>query len=359
MKLNCRATTLNNQKPNIRDATVSDLENFVKIANQPSFRKSQIDQWLWQKNIDSFAQMTNLPSELRTQLQQHFELRNIQIHQYQISADKTIKFAFKLPDRHLIESVLIPTENRVTVCISSQVGCSLDCRFCATAKMKRIRNLYWWEIYQQVQFLQSKSFHYFQTPVTNVVFMGMGEPLMNFNNVISSLGLMTSTDGLNMSPGRFTVSTSGIPKLICRLADENTGVNLAVSLHSANQDIRKEIMPFSEKFPLVQLLDSLVYWYRKTNVKITFEYLVLKNVNDTMEDIYQLVDFCKKVPCKVNFIEYNPIEGDRFQEADWNIVEQYQKILLKHNIHSTIRRSRGGDIDAACGQLANKMGVTL
>ncbi len=350
---------MNNQKPNIRDAMVSDLESFMKAANQSSFRTSQIWQWLWKKKIDSFAQMTNLPLELRARLQQHFEVRNIRIHQYQISEDKTIKFAIKLTDGHLIESVLIPTENRVTVCISSQVGCSLDCQFCATAKIKRIRNLYWWEIYQQVQFLLSKSLYYFQMPITNVVFMGMGEPLMNFNNVMRSLGLMTSPLGLNMSPRRFTVSTSGIPKLIYRLADKNTRVNLAVSLHSANQDIRKEIMPFSKKFPLVQLLDSLVYWYDKTNIKVTFEYLVLKNINDKLDDITQLVDFCKKVPCKVNFIEYNPIERDRFQEAHWNIVEQYQKILLKHGIYSSIRRSRGGDIDAACGQLSNKMSIAL
>lgn len=348
---------LKNRKPNIRNLSFSKLEKYVQSMDYPDFHTSQIYHWLWQQNISSFDQMTNLPLALRTRLNEHYDLLNIHIHQFQISTDRTIKFAFKLPDQHLIESVLIPTENRVTVCISSQVGCSLDCRFCATAKMKRIRNLYWWEIYQQVQFLQIKSFQHFEMPITNVVFMGMGEPLMNFNNLVNSIGLMTSVDGLNMSPQRFTVSTSGIPKLIYRLADENLGVKLAVSLHSANQETRKEIMPFSSKFPLEQLLDSLIYWYQKTKIKITFEYLVLKKVNDTLEDINYLVDFCKKVPCKVNFIEYNSIEGDEFQQAESSIVDRYREILLKRNIHTTIRRSRGGDIDAACGQLANKMSV--
>ena len=350
---------MKSQKPNIRGLSNTELERFLQSIDQPSFRTLQIQQWLWQQNIDSFNQMTNLPYALRTKLQDHFELRNIHIYQCQFSQDQTIKFAFQLIDQHLIESVLIPTENRVTVCISSQVGCSLDCQFCATAQMKRIRNLYWWEIYQQVQLLQLKSIQYFQKPITNVVFMGMGEPLMNFNNVVKSLRLMTSDVGLNMSSQRFTVSTSGISKLIYKLADECLGVNLAVSLHTANQEIRKKIMPFSSKFPLDELLDSLIYWYQKTKIKIMFEYLVLKEVNDTVEDINQLVLFCQKVPCKVNFIEYNSIEGQGFEQAETSVISQYQKILSQHHIHSTIRRSRGGDIDAACGQLANKWNVAV
>ena len=348
---------LNNKtsKKNIRDCAKGELESFLHSVGEPPYRASQIDQWLWQKNISSFEQMTNLSLQLRSVLKENFDLNSLDIHSSQHSNDRTIKYSIRLPDNCLIEAVLIPVDNRVTACISSQVGCSLDCTFCATAKMKRIRNLSKWELYQQVFILQHMSIQHYQMPLTNVVFMGMGEPLMNFKNVVNCLQMISSPHGLMMSPWRVTVSTSGIPKLIRKLADQQLGIRLAVSLHSANQEIREKIMPFSKRFPLDELLESLIYWYNKTKQKVTFEYLVLRDINDTHQDIDQLLEYCKRVPSKVNFIEYNPVEGDDFQQADPSVLELYKKTLKRGRIHSTFRSSRGSDIDAACGQLANKL----
>jgi 23S rRNA (adenine2503-C2)-methyltransferase len=272
----------------------------------------------------------------------------------QRSNDGTVKNAVRLHDGLIVESVLIPTKTRTTACVSSQVGCSLDCLFCATSRLKRMRNLNPDEIYDQVVAIDKESRLYHNRPLSNIVFMGMGEPLMNYNNVIKAIDKITSDEGLGMSPKRITVSTSGVPKMIKKMADDDVKFNLAVSLHSAIDEVRTSIMPFNETFPLKDLKESLEYWYEKTNRKISYEYVVWKGINDTQKDIDAFVEFCKYVPCKVNIIEYNPIDDGQFQQATNEAVENYIHALEKNRIVVNVRRSRGKDIDAACGQLANK-----
>jgi 23S rRNA (adenine2503-C2)-methyltransferase len=298
--------------------------------------------------------MTNLSKDLRVMLDTHFVINHIEVDKIQKSSDGTIKNAVKLFDDYTVESVLIPTDDRTTACVSSQVGCSLDCKFCATSKLKRMRNLNPDEIYDQVVTINNQSLKYFKRPLSNIVFMGMGEPLMNYNNLIESIEKISSDKGLNMSQKRIVVSTSGIPKMIKKLADENLKVNLALSLHSAVEETRNQIMPFSTKFSLEDIKESLLYWYSKTKRRITFEYIVWKGINDTVEDVNALVSYCKSIPSKVNLIEYNTIGDKNFISATDNIINLYKDLLEKNKITVTVRRSRGKDIDAACGQLSNK-----
>lgn len=298
--------------------------------------------------------MTNLSKEVRQLLEEHFVINHIQVDEMQRSSDGTIKNAVKLHDGLTVESVLIPTFSRTTACVSSQVGCSLDCQFCATARLKRMRNLNADEIYDQVVAIDQESRLYNGIPLSNIVYMGMGEPLMNYKNVLASIEKITSPEGLGMSPKRITVSTSGVPKMIKKLADDEVKFNLAVSLHSAIDEVRTQIMPFNASFPLKDLKESLIYWYQKTKRRVTYEYLIWKDINDKPKDIAALVDFCKAIPCKVNIIEYNPIDDGAFQQADTQVTSAYQRALEQAGITVTVRRSRGKDIDAACGQLANK-----
>tara|TARA_B110000046_G_scaffold137661_1_gene143993 strand:- start:138 stop:1196 length:1059 start_codon:yes stop_codon:yes gene_type:complete len=341
-------------KKDIRALSLDDLRDFFVNNNVKAFRGNQVYQWLWQKGIHDIEVMTNLSIKTRSLLKEHFVINNIAIDRQQKSKDGTLKNAVKLFDNLIVESVLIPTANRTTACVSSQVGCSLDCKFCATASIKRMRNLNIDEIYDQVVAMDKQSLYYFDRPLSNIVFMGMGEPLMNYKNLMGSIAKITQPNGLGMSPSRITISTSGIPKMIMKLADENVKFGLAVSLHSARQEVREQLMPFAEKFPLTDLVDSLKYWFNATSSLVTYEYVVWKDINDKQEDIDALVKFCMHVPCKVNLIEYNPIGDDTFKQADITQVEKYQKALERARITATIRRSRGKDIDAACGQLANK-----
>jgi 23S rRNA (adenine2503-C2)-methyltransferase len=298
--------------------------------------------------------MTNISLETRKMLEDHFVINHIKVDYMQRSTDGTVKNAVKLHDGLIVESVLIPTESRTTACVSSQVGCSLDCNFCATARLKKMRNLNPDEIFDQVAAINQESLLYFNHKLSNIVFMGMGEPLMNYNNVLKAIEKITSPEGLGMSPKRITVSTSGLPKMIKKLADDNVKFNLAVSLHSAIDEIRATIMPFSTAFPLNDLKDALIYWYAKTGSRVTYEYVVWKGINDTKEAIDALVKFCKHIPCKVNLIEYNAIDNDAFQQASEQAITDYISILEMNDIIVNVRRSRGKDIDAACGQLANK-----
>jgi 23S rRNA (adenine2503-C2)-methyltransferase len=298
--------------------------------------------------------MTNVAKPTRQMLEDNFVINHIKVDQMQKSGDGTIKNAVRLHDGLVVESVLIPTETRTTACVSSQVGCSLDCNFCATARLKRMRNLNPDEIYDQVVAIDNESRLYHDRPLSNIVFMGMGEPLMNYNNVIKAIEKITSPEGLGMSPKRITVSTSGVPKMIKKLADDGVKFKLAVSLHSAIDEVRSSIMPFSENFPLKDLREALEYWYSKTKSRVTYEYVVWKGINDGKDAIDALVKFCKYVPCKVNLIEYNPIDDGEFQQASPEAIDNYIKALEKNDIVVKVRRSRGKDIDAACGQLANK-----
>ena len=341
-------------KRDIRALTREELREFFEEKGDRSFRGNQVYEWLWQKGAHSFESMTNLSKETRALLETDFVINHIEVDQMQRSNDGTIKNAIKLHDGLIVESVLIPTDTRTTACVSSQVGCSLDCNFCATARLKRMRNLNPDEIYDQVVAIDHQSRHYHNRPLSNIVFMGMGEPLLNYKNVLSAIEKITTDDGLGMSAKRITLSTVGIPKMIKKLADDEVNFNLAVSLHSANDEIRSKMMPINEKSNLAELLESLQYWYEKTNKIITFEYVVWKGINDTKKDALALVNYCKKVPSKVNIIEYNAIDDGEYQQADPEAIRMYENTLDAHRIVVNVRRSRGKDIDAACGQLANK-----
>jgi len=342
------------KKRDIRALTKDQLRNFFVEQGDKPFRGNQVYEWLWQKSAHDFDAMTNISKETRQMLEDNFVINHIRVAQMQRSSDGTIKNAVRLHDGLVVESVLIPTETRTTACVSSQVGCSLDCRFCATARLKRMRNLNPDEIYDQVVAIDNESRLYFDRPLSNIVFMGMGEPLMNYNNVLKAIEKITSPEGLGMSPKRIVVSTSGVPKIIRKMADEEVKFGLAVSLHSAIDEVRTSIMPFNSTFPLKDLREALEYWYSKTKNRITYEYVVWKGINDTQEAADALVKFCKFAPSKVNIIEYNPIDDGEFQQAHSSAVEMYQNTLERNGITVTVRRSRGKDIDAACGQLANK-----
>ena len=341
-------------KIDIRNLSENQIINFFEEKGFDSYRGRQLYEWIWKKSAHSFDDMTNLSKDLRLMLDSHFVINHIEVDKIQKSSDGTIKNAVKLFDDYTVESVLIPTDERTTACVSSQVGCSLDCHFCATAKLKRMRNLNPDEIYDQVVTINNQSLKYFNRSISNIVFMGMGEPLMNYNNLISSIEKISSDKGLNISQKRIVVSTSGIPKMIKKLADENLKVNLALSLHSAIEEKRNKIMPFSKKFSLDDIKESLLYWYSLTKRRITFEYIVWKGVNDNIDDINALIKYCKSVPSKVNLIEYNSIGDESFKSASQNMINLYKDLLEKNKITVTVRRSRGKDIHAACGQLANK-----
>ncbi|RIY38321.1 23S rRNA (adenine(2503)-C(2))-methyltransferase RlmN [Capnocytophaga canis] len=342
------------EKKDIRALSKIELRDFFVTHGDKAFRGNQVYDWLWNKGVHSFEAMTNLPKQTREMLENHFSINHIQVDVMQRSADGTIKNAVRLHDGLLVESVLIPTDTRTTACVSSQVGCSLNCKFCATARLKRMRNLQPDEIFDQVKVIDNQSRIFFNRPLSNIVFMGMGEPLMNYNNVLSAIEKITSDEGLGMSPKRITLSTSGIPKLIRKMADDEVKFKLAVSLHSAIDEVRTSIMPFNENFPLSELREALEYWYRKTKNKITYEYVVWKDINDKKKDVDALIKFCRFAPSKVNLIEYNPIDDGDYQQADSSAIDMYQTMLENAGITVTVRRSRGKDIDAACGQLANK-----
>ena len=342
------------KKKDIRALTKEQLREFFIENNDQAFRGNQIYEWLWQKSTHSFDDMTNLSKETRAMLEEKFVINHIEVDEMQRSNDGTIKNAIKLHDNLVVESVLIPTDTRTTACVSSQVGCSLDCNFCATARLKKMRNLNPDEIYDQVVAIDKQSRLYHNHKLSNIVFMGMGEPLLNYKNVLEAIDKITSDEGLGMSPKRITLSTVGIPKMIKKLADDEVNFNLAVSLHSAIDEVRSKMMPINEKSNLADLLESLQYWYAKTKSMVTFEYVVWKGINDTQKDANALVDYCKKISSKVNLIEYNAIDDGEFQQASPEATNMYVKTLEANRIVVNVRRSRGKDIDAACGQLANK-----
>ncbi|SDE28577.1 23S rRNA (adenine(2503)-C(2))-methyltransferase RlmN [Riemerella columbipharyngis] len=338
----------------IRTLSLEDLKNYFLSIGEKPFRAKQVYDWLWNKNGHSIDEMTNISKTLRERLAQEFIIKPVAVDVLQKSKDGTIKNGVRLHDGLMVESVLIPTETRTTACVSSQVGCSLNCEFCATARLKRMRNLEVAEIVDQVVLIDRQSREYFDRPLSNIVFMGMGEPMMNYKNVVEAIRKITKPEGLGMAARRITVSTSGIPKMIKMLADEDLRVKLALSLHSAIEEKRNEIMPFSTKFPLTEIIEALQYWYQHTGGIITLEYCIWKGINDQDEDIKALIKFCKKVPTKVNLIEYNSIGDGKYDRSNPAATDNYVRQLEKNGITVMIRRSRGGDIDAACGQLANK-----
>jgi 23S rRNA (adenine2503-C2)-methyltransferase len=341
-------------KQDIRALSLEQLTAFLAEIGEKPFRAKQVYEWLWQKSALSIDEMTNLSKPLREKLNQNFKINAVKVEKCQKSNDGTIKNALRLFDGNIVEAVLIPTGDRMTACVSSQVGCSLTCAFCATGRLDRIRNLNADEIYDQVLIIRNQALENFGIPLSNIVFMGMGEPLLNYANVLKSIDRITAPDGLNMSPQRITVSTAGIAKMIKKLGDDQVKFNFALSLHAANDKKRNEIMPINEHNTLSSLAEALKYFYEKTGTRVTYEYIVFDNFNDKLEDARELAEFCKVVPCKVNIIEYNPIEGVTFQNVRESRLNAFVNYLEKHHVIVNIRRSRGKDIDAACGQLANK-----
>ncbi|MDZ4715279.1 MAG: 23S rRNA (adenine(2503)-C(2))-methyltransferase RlmN [Cytophagales bacterium] len=342
------------EKRDIRKLKLDELKAFFISQGDKAFRAQQVYEWLWKKSAKDFEQMTNLSLATRELLKSHFVINHVQVDTMQRSADGTIKNSVRLHDGLIVESVLIPTEKRITACVSSQVGCSLACRFCATGRLKRMRNLDPDEIYDQVVAIKQQAELFFGRPLTNIVFMGMGEPLLNYSNVMAAIDKITSPQGLNMASRRLTVSTVGIAKMIRKMADDNVKFNLAVSLHSAINETRSSIMPINDSTPLEELGDSIKYWYSKLKKKVTYEYVVWKGINDSEAHAQALLKFCQLVPSKVNLIEYNPIDDGEFQQASEESLHMYMDLLERHGITARIRKSRGKDIDAACGQLANK-----
>lgn len=343
-----------NTKKDIRSYSLQELTDLLKTRGEAAFRAKQIYEWLWKKSAQSFEDMTNLSKSLRDKLQDEFVIHGVSIGDMQVSKDRTIKCAMKLDDGNVVESVLIPTETRMTACISSQVGCSLTCKFCATGKLKRLRNLNADEIYDQVALMKNLAETRYQQNLSNIVYMGMGEPLLNYQEMIKSVDRITAPDGLGMSPSRITVSTAGIAKMIKKLGDDGVKFNLALSLHAANDEKRNYIMPINETNSLENLAEALNYFYDKTGTRVTFEYIVFKDFNDGLQDAKELADFCKKTTAKVNIIEYNPIDEGEFKQTTPERLNVFKTHLESKGIIVNVRRSRGKDIDAACGQLANK-----
>ena len=342
---------------NIRQLSLSELEEYFETLGEKKFRAKQVYEWLWQKHAHSFDDMTNLSKELRQRLAEGFSLPALKVDTTQYSSDGTVKSRFRTTDNHMVEGVLIPTDERKTACVSSQIGCSLSCKFCATGYMKRQRNLDFDEIYDEVVLINDQAEKVYQKKLTNIVFMGMGEPLLNYKNVLRAIERITSPDGLAMSPRRITVSTAGVAKMIKQLGDDKVKFKLAVSLHAANDTKRNEIMPINETNNIKALVEALNYFYQQTGNEITFEYILFKDFNDSKQDADELVRLYRQVPADlVNIIEYNPIDQALFAKPEESAIEAFMQHLEKNKVNARLRRSRGKDIDAACGQLANKEG---
>ena len=342
------------KKQDIRALSKEKLKDYFVESGEKSFRAKQVFEWLWKKSATDFDQMSNLSLEIRKMLHENFDINAVKVDSSQFSKDGTIKNAFRLYDDQICEGVLIPADSRMTACISSQVGCSLACEFCATGRLKRMRNINADEIYDQVRIIRDQALEHHGQPLSNIVYMGMGEPLLNYKNVLASIEKITSEEGLGMSPKRITVSTAGVARMIERLGDEDVKFNLALSLHAANDNKRNIIMGINETNNLEALAKSLKYFYDKTRTRVTYEYIIFDNFNDELEDAHELYEFCKYIPCKVNIIEYNPIDGGEFKQARAHKVDAFKDYLEMRGVVVNVRRSRGKDIDAACGQLANK-----
>lgn len=348
----CRMNAL---LPNIRHQSHKELESYFDTIGEKKFRIKQIQEWIWQKHAHSFNDMSNLSKDLRTKLASDFSLPALVTDATQYSSDGTVKSRFKTFDGHMIEGVLIPTEERKTACVSSQIGCSLSCKFCATGYMDRKRNLSYDEIVDQVVLINRESEKVFEKKLTNIVFMGMGEPLLNYTNVLKAIERISAEDGLFMSPRRITVSTAGVAKQIKMLGDDMVRFKLALSLHAPNDAKRNQIMPINETNNIKVLIDALNYFYKKTGNEITLEYILFKNLNDSAKDAEELTKVFRQIPADlINIIEYNSIDAFKFTKPDEDDVQQFMDILATNKVNARLRRSRGKDIDAACGQLANK-----
>lgn len=342
-------------KPNIRRLTHEELTEYFTELGEKAFRARQVWDWLWLHHAVNFGEMTNLSRDLRRKLEENFSFPAVQIDQVQQSTDGTMKSRFVLQDGSLVEGVLIPTDKRQTACISSQAGCSLNCKFCATGYLEKKRNLDFDEIFDEACLINKQSLETSGKKLTNIVYMGMGEPLLNYQNVLKSIERITAPDGLAMSPRRITVSTAGISKMIRKLGDDKVRFNLALSLHAPNDRKRSQVMPINEKNDLKSLVEALNYFYLETKNEITFEYILFRDFNDSIADADELIRLYRQTPVKViNLIEYNPIDQAGFEQPSPEAVTAFMDYLARHRVNARLRKSRGKDIDAACGQLANK-----
>ncbi len=340
------------QKTNLKSLSKQELEAFIEELGLPAFRAKQILHWIYEKYAQSIQDITELSKDLREKLSEKAYISNLGLLDRQISKDGTEKFLFGLEDGETIESVLISDEDRLTLCISSQIGCAMRCRFCLTGKMGLKRNLDAHEIVDQIisanRIIKPRK-------ITNIVFMGMGEPLANFDNVTNALWRITEL--MNISPKRITLSTSGIAPKILEFPKKAPMVNLAISLNATTDEVRDYIMPVNKTYPLKVLLEACRKFPLPTRRRITFEYVMLKGMNDTPEDAKRLVKLLKGIPSKVNLIPFNPYEGSEFKRPDDESVLRFQNILIEGQLTALIRKSKGQDISAACGQLKAKYSV--
>lgn len=352
------------EKTDLKSLTTDELKEFTDDLGLMGYRADQLYQWLYQKGAASFEEMTNLSKDLRSKLNNIAEVRKISVHSKQQSRDGTIKFLFTLdgPEEYKVEAVLIPdfypdgAANRLTVCVSSQVGCMFGCSFCATGKMGFFRNLTHGEIVDQVQIINDVAEETYGKKITNIVYMGMGEPMHNFKSVVESALIISNPLGMDMSPKRITISTVGLTKQIKQLADLDLGVNLAISLHAADDEKRDEIMPINNSLNLEKLEEAVRYFYDETGLSLTYEYLLFDHFNDDVVDAKKLASIVRWVPSKVNIIMYNKVDGVELQGAKEKRLDRFMKQLVSQRVTATVRRSRGDDIDAGCGQLAIREG---
>ena len=335
----------------IKGASLEEISETLASAGEAKFRSKQVFEWIWKKNVLSFDQMTNISQNARNILASKYCFQTPVIAIQRESKDKTIKVAFKLFDDTFVEGVIIPSKDRATACISSQVGCALECTFCATGTLGLNRNLSAGEMYDQVYILNKLSTEKFGYGLSNIVLMGMGEPLMNYENVMKAIDFITTSKGMGMSPQRITLSTAGLSSKIKQLADDDFKCNLAISLHSAFDSKRTNLMKINKSNPLDELQSAIQYFAKKTGERVTLEYLLLDSVNDSLEDAAQLAKFCKAFPCKINIIEYNVTNNSPFNKSPR--VSQFASFLESKNMIVNVRASKGQDIDAACGQLVN------
>ncbi|TRZ75983.1 MAG: 23S rRNA (adenine(2503)-C(2))-methyltransferase RlmN [Bacteroidetes bacterium] len=340
------------EKADIRSLSLAEIEKFFREKNEKPFRARQVYEWIWKKTCRSFDEMTNLSRENRQLLTAHFCFPVLQKEKELRDPDGTVKFTFRLPDNELIESVLIPADSRTTACISSQAGCALACRFCATGMLGFRKNLTFTEIFDQVVLLNRQSEKYHGKPLSNIVYMGMGEPLMNYEEVLKSIEKITSEESLGMSPQRITVSSVGIPAMIRKMADDKGRFHFALSLHAATNAKRDRIIPINKKHNLQELTEALKYYHAKTGKRVTIEYILFKDFNDSLEDAKDLAVFCKSFPVKINLIGYNPVEKSGFSQSTPEKTRAFREFLENKNMVINVRKSRGTNIDAACGQLA-------
>jgi 23S rRNA (adenine2503-C2)-methyltransferase len=340
------------EKTDIRSLTLSEIEGFFREQNEKPFRARQVYDWIWKKTCRSFDEMTNLSRETRQKLQENFSFPVLQEDQELRDPDGTVKSTFRLSDGALIESVLIPADGRTTACISSQAGCALACRFCATGMLGFSRNLTFTEIFDQVVLLNRQSEKQQGKPLSNIVYMGMGEPLMNYSEVMKSVEMITSEASLGMSPQRITVSSVGIPAMIRKMGDDKARFHFALSLHAATDAKREQIIPMNKKYPLKELTEALKYYHAKTGKRFTIEYILFRDFNDSLEDARDLALFCKSFPVKINLIGYNPVEKSGFEQSTSEKTRAFREFLENKNMVVNVRKSRGTGIAAACGQLA-------